>query len=336
MTARAVRFTGERSVVVDERPVPTPAADELLVAAEVSAVSAGTELTVYRGHADRSLVADETLAAFDGTFSYPMEYGYAVVGRVRAVGADCDPDWEGRRVFAFQPHCSHFTAAPEELVAVPEDFPPERAAFLANAETAVALTMDARPKVGEQAVVYGGGVVGGLTAGVLSGFPLTDLVVVEPDATRRERALRLGATAAVAPDDELAAAMGGEAAPEGADLVVEASGNPAALDAAIDAVGYAGRVVIASWYGTDPTELSLDGTFHRSHVRLRASQVSRIDHEHADRWDKSRRTAVAWRQLDALEPEWLVTHRVPVEDAGETYRMLADGEGDPGQVLFTY
>jgi len=332
---RSVRFTAERTVEVRETETPTPAAGEALVETELSAISPGTELLLYRGETDAGLAADETLEAIDGDLEFPLSYGYAAVGRVAEVGEDVERSLVGRRVFAFHPHRSAFVADPETLVPVPEDCPPERAAMLANVETAVNLAMDGRPRIGEQVVVFGQGVVGLLAVGVLSGFPLSELVAVEPQPARRERALAMGATDAV-PPGEVAAAIDGTATPDGADLVYELSGNPDGLDAAVDTAGYAGRVVIGSWYGTKPVELGLGGEFHRSHVRLRASQVSRIDHEHAGRWDTDRRLAVTLDRLGELEPERLITHRFAVGDAADAYRLLDEHPEDACGVLLTY
>jgi len=332
---RSVRFTAERTVEVCEGETPAPAADEVLVETELSAISPGTELLVYRGETEPGLVADETIEAIDGDLEFPLSYGYAAVGRVVEAGANADDALVGRRVFAFQPHRSAFVADPETLVPVPQGCSPERAVMLANTETAVNLVMDGRPRIGEQVAVFGQGVVGLLTVGVLSGFPLSALVAVEPRAARRERALEMGATDAV-PPGAVATALDGAATPDGADLAYELSGNPEGLDDAIDAAGYAGRVVIGSWYGTKPVELGLGGEFHRSHVRLRVSQVSRIDHDHAGRWDTDRRLSVALEQLDALEPERLVTHRFAVGDAADAYRLLDEHPDNACQVLLTY
>src|SRR5919202_1234517 len=75
----------------------------------------------------------------------------------------------------------------------------------------------------------------------------------------------------------------------GAGVAIEVSGSGAALQAAIDAVATEGTVVVASWYGTKPVTLALGGRFHRGRVRLRSSQVGRINPELGSRWDRTRR-----------------------------------------------
>ncbi|GAA0212323.1 zinc-binding alcohol dehydrogenase [Halobaculum roseum] len=124
--------------------------------------------------------------------------------------------------------------------------------------------------------------------------------------------------------------------PDRADLTYELSGNPAALDDAVDATGYDGRVVVGSWYGTKPAELSLDGRFHRSRIDIRASQVSTLAPERRGRWTVGRRLATAWRRLRDIETDRLVTHRIPVAEAPDAYDLLDRRPEEAVQVLLTY
>jgi alcohol dehydrogenase len=330
MPARALYFTGPREVTVRERPVPDPGAGEVRVRTERSAVSTGTELLIYRDEAPAGVATDESIDALDGTLSYPLQYGYSAVGRVTATGADVDTGWEGRRVFAFHPHQSHFLATPADLV--PVEYGPARAAFMANAEAATNFVMDGRPRVGERVVVFGQGTVGLLTTALLAEFPLASLVTVDPDEHRQTVSEAFGADAAVPSAEAAADHLGGD----GADVTFEVSGNPEALDAALDVTGYAGQVVLGSWYGTKPVTLDLDGGYHRSHIRIRSSQVSRIDPDHAGRWDKDRRLEVVRRRLAGVEADRLVTHEFPLDRAGEAYDRLDDDATEALGVLFTY
>jgi threonine dehydrogenase-like Zn-dependent dehydrogenase len=109
---------------------------------------------------------------------------------------------------------------------------------------------------------------------------------------------------------------------EDADLVYELSGNPAALDQAILASGYAGRVVIGSWYGNKPAALNLGGVFHRSHMRLISSQVSHLNPRWRGRWTKDRRLHTTWQMLHQHDPSQLITHRFSLEDAAAAYQLL--------------
>ena len=332
MTRRSVYFDGPRSVEVRTGPVPDPGPGEVRVRTERSAVSPGTEMLVYRDEVPSEMRADETIEALDDTFSYPLRYGYAAVGRVGAVGEGVDDAWLDRRVFAFNPHESHFLADPEALL--PTTLDPDRALFVPNVETAVNLAMDARPRIGARVAVFGQGPIGLLTTAVLSEFPLSELLTVERLESRRALSESFGADRSVPPadlDEALAEAPG-----DGADIAIELSGNPAALDDAVDAAGYAGQVVVGSWYGTKDVTLDLGGAYHRSHVRMRSSQVSRIDPDHADRWDKDRRMDLVRSWLGENDPSAMLTHEFDVADAPDAYRLLEERPDEAVQVVFTY
>lgn len=336
MTDRSLFFTGPNEVELRETSVPAPAADEVRVRTAASAISAGTELLVYRGEVPESMPADETIDALDGDFEYPLQYGYAAVGRVTAVGEDIDDAWLDRRVFGFNPHESHFVTTPAELRQVPEALSDAAAALLANAEAAVNFLLDGRPAVGERVAVFGQGVVGLFTTALLAELPLETLVTVDRYERRRALSMSLGADAAVGPDDDLDARLDGDDPPAGADLAYELSGQPDALDDAIGVTGTAGQVIIGSWYGTKPVALDLGGEFHRSRIRLQSSQVSSIDPEVRGRWSKERRLSEACRLLERIDAERLVTHRIPIERADEAYRLLDERPGEAVGVVLTY
>jgi len=327
MSGRALYFTGPHSVAVRDEPVPEPGPEEVRVRVERSAVSPGTELLVYRDEVPEDMVADEAIDALDGTFSYPLQYGYATVGQVTAVGRHVGDDWRGRRVFGFHPHESHFVADPETLVAT--TLPPERALCIPFLEAAVNFVMDARPRIGARVAVFGQGPVGLLTTALLAAFPLADLVTVDCYENRRTLSETFGADRSVHPDDATAAV-------EDADLSIELSGNPAALSDALEVTGFAGEVVVGSWYGTKDATLDLGRSYHRSHVRVRSSQVSRLDPDHADRWDKDRRLDVVTDWLADTDPSAILTHRFDIEEAPQAYRLLDGRKDEAVQVVFTY
>lgn len=328
MTKRELYFTGECSVEVRESPIPDPAAGEVLVRTERSGISPGTELLVYRGDVSQDSIKDETIDTLDGTFSYPLRYGYSAVGEVREVGPGVDETWEGRRVFAFNPHTSHFLADPESLI--PTTLAPSHALFIPNAEAAVNFAMDARPRLGARVVIFGQGPVGLLTTALLSQFPLESLITVDYDDYRRSLSETFGADRSVSPD-----ALP-ECLSDPADVALELSGNPSALDDAVDVTGYAGRVLVGSWYGTKDVTLQLDEQYHRSHIRIQSSQVSRIDPAHADRWDKDRRMDVVTDWLSETDLSALLTHEFDITEAGEAYRLLDERREDAVQVALTY
>lgn len=343
-TERAVEFTGPERVEVVPIEGPVPGPDEVVVSASVSAVSAGSELLAYRGELDPETVADEELSSLDGDLSYPLRYGYAVVGRVTAVGDAVDSSWRGRTVFAFNPHESRFAVSPEALRPVPDGIDPETATLFANAETAVTLTLDAAPRLGERVAVFGQGVVGLLTTALLARSGAETVVAVEPRDRRRSLAAEFGADAVVDPsryDGREGVVDAVRERTGGVDLAVEVSGRPETLETAVETTRFDGRVIVGSWYGTKRADLGFGDHFHRGRVTVRSSQVTTIAPELRGRWDMERRRETAWRQLRRLDDDLdvadrLVTDRVPVSGAPTAYRRLADETEPTLQLLFTY
>lgn len=340
-TTAQLWFTGPLQVQVREAVLPPPGPGQLRVRTRLSAVSAGTEMLVYRGQIPEDMALDASLAALQGAAAFPLQYGYACVGEVLALGPDVDAAWLGRRVFAFAPHASQFLACAADVIPIPDDVSFEAAVFLANMETAVNLLQDGAPALGERVVVIGQGVVGLLLAKLLARCPLQSLHALDALPARRARALQLGVHAAFDPLDAAAvqtlrAQLHEGAGVAGADLIYEVSGAPQALNLALDLSGYCSRLVIGSWYGSKSAPLALGGAAHRNRVRISTSQVSTLAPELSGRWDKQRRFALCWEMLRCTHPQSLITHRVPLRNADALYQRLHESPADVLQAVLVH
>ena len=313
--------------------MPALGAGDLLVRAELSAISHGTEMLVYRGEVPPETTLD--LPTLAGSFAFPIKYGYASVGVVEAVGSAVDGIDVGDRVFCLHPHQTRYVVPTELAWRLPPTLAPERGVFGANVETALNVLLDAPVRLGERVVVFGQGTVGLLVGLLARRNGAGRVAVVDPFARRRALALELGADVAVTPaeamPDALADVLGGRP-----DLAFEVSGNPAALQTAIDAVADDGSVMVCSWYGTKSVPLALGGRFHRGRVRLQSTQVGRIAPELSVRWSYSRRRAAVVELLGQLPLDRLVSHRFAFEDAAAAYELLAREPGETTQVALTY
>ncbi len=325
--ASTLFFTAPHKVELRETPLPPLQDDEVLVETICSAISAGTEMLVYRGEFPQLQDAHDTVSS---ELKYPLAYGYACVGKVQRIGKKVNSEWEGKLVFSFQPHTSHFVSKPENLIPLPAPLAPENACFLPNMETAVNLVQDGAPILGERVLVLGQGVVGVLTASLLSEFPLESLYVVDGIKLRRNALDVEGQKSKVnklAPADLRSSTF---------DLVYELTGSPSVLNTAIEHTTFSGRIVIGSWYGQKRAEVDLGGSFHRSRIKLISSQVSSISPELSGRWDKSRRFAVAWQALERIQPQKWITHRFSLDDAAKAYQLLDENPQETIQVVFDH
>jgi 2-desacetyl-2-hydroxyethyl bacteriochlorophyllide A dehydrogenase len=336
ITRRSVYFTAPKSIEIREESLPELGSGDVLVQTLLSAISLGTESLVYQGLFPSDLAVDENIASLTTPFSYPLKYGYSAVGQVIAVGPGVDHAWQGRLVFAFNPHESHFVAPVGDIIPLPQGMAPETAAFLPNMETAVNLVMDGKPIIGECVVVLGQGVVGLLTSALLAQFPLGRLVTLDRYALRRQASLGLGVYACLDPGDAGTQDQLYQLIPEGADLCYELTGSPAALDQAIAITGFDGRVIVGSWYGQKRASLDLGGRFHRSRIRLISSQVSTLAPELSGRWSKRRRFDLAWEMLDRVQPASWITHRFALQEAEQAYQFIDQHPDQAIQVVLAY
>lgn len=334
MKARQLWFTGSKNVEIRESTLTEPGDGDLLVQTLYSSISAGTEMLVYRGQLPGELALDTALTSLTRqSRNYPVQYGYATVGRVIASGVGTDPDWQDSLVFGYQPHASYYIESADNLIIIPPGMTPLAAVFLANTETAVNLVLDGQPLLGERVLVIGQGVVGLLTTATLNGFPLATLDVIERIASRRSMSESLGASRVMdIPNhpDQFRQDLGMIREFDGYDLVYEMTGAPEALDLAINSCGYAGRVIVGSWYGTKCAPVHLGGRFHRNRIQIISSQVSTISPALRGRWDRGRRFKVAWDMIRRINPEQFITHQLPFEQAGDIYRLI---DQTPEQVL---
>ena len=334
MHSQTLFFTAPGQIEIRQTPLPPLTQGQMLVETICSAISPGTEMLVYRGQFPQGVSdAHDTLSSELG---YPMPYGYACVGRVVKISKEMRHRWLGRLVFAFQPHTSHFITTPDALFPLPDEMSPETACFLPHMETAVNLVQDSAPILGEQTLVFGQGIIGLLTAALLAEFPLASLVTCDCYPLRREASLALGVSASLDPNASDFHEQVRKLLLSGADLSLELSGTPEALNDALSLTGFGGRVVIGSWYGEKKASLDLGGTFHRSRIKLISSQVSTIAPRLSSRWDKARRFKVAWDALERIQPQKWITHRFPLEQAKEAYQLLDTSPEETIQVIFDY
>ena len=112
------------------------------------------------------------------------------------------------------------------------------------------------PVMGEDVLVSGAGPIGLMATAVARYAGARHVVVSEPNAYRRELALRMGATLVVDPHERALSDVFAELEMvEGFDVALEMSGNPAALRAAIAAMAHGGGIAIL---GIPTEEIALD------------------------------------------------------------------------------
>jgi len=338
-TRKILYFTAPKQVEIREETLPALGDEEVLVETICSAISAGTEMLIYRGQFPK---IKDKYDSVSSKLKYPLAYGYACVGVIKETGKQVDKSLKNKLVFAFQPHSSSFIVStslslhPSSLILIPDFISPATACLLPNVETAVNLVQDAAPILGERVLVLGQGIVGLLTTALLSEFPLDKLVTADLYELRRKASKDLNIIISLDSQSESKSKDYHGYTQDKFDLTFELSGSPTALNNAVQSTTFSGRVVIGSWYGEKRAPIDLGGDFHRSRIKLISSQVSTIAPELSGRWDKSRRFEVAWKALERIKPEKWITHRFALSDAAKAYQLLDEHPEETIQVIFNY
>jgi 2-desacetyl-2-hydroxyethyl bacteriochlorophyllide A dehydrogenase len=342
---RLVRFSAPLAAEVVDFEDPRPGPGEVLLQTVYSGISAGTELTVYRGsNPYLSSVWDPERRFFspgEATRTYPWDgWGYEEVGRVVEVGSVDDGDLVGRLAWGAWGHRSS-AVRPVDHVR-PRLLPPDARTvtgiFAKIAAIALNAVLDADIHVGEEVVVFGAGVPGQITAQLarLNGGRVT---VVDLVPARRALAVQLGAGTALDPaTDDVAAVVRGATANRGADVVIEMSGHYAALQEAVRTAAHSSRVVAAGFFQGTGEPLRLGEEFHHNRISIVGSQISGVAPHLQHRWDELRmsNTVLALERAGQVRLEELITHVVDAEKAASAFEMLDTSGEQALQVVLDF
>jgi 2-desacetyl-2-hydroxyethyl bacteriochlorophyllide A dehydrogenase len=311
---RALWIESPRVARLRSETLAPPSENEALVAMLWSGISRGTERLVFEGRAPASEVERMRAPFQQGSFHFPVKYGYCAVGRVEAGPTD----WLGATVFCLHPHQERFVVPLSALRRVPETTPARRAVLAANMETALNALWDSGAGPGDRIVVVGAGAVGLLVAALAARLPGAEVVVIDVEPARRTIAESLGAR--YEPANDFVARDGS------ADVVFHTSASPAGLATALDCAGLEAAIVELSWYGDAAITVSLGGAFHSKRLRLVSSQVGQVSPSRRPRWSYARRLEKALELLADPRLDALITEEVAFDDLPrELPRLLAPG-----------
>jgi 2-desacetyl-2-hydroxyethyl bacteriochlorophyllide A dehydrogenase len=343
--ATMVSFTAPRTAEVVEEESRPLGDTSVRVRTLFSGISAGTELTAYRGSnpylQKRWDEGDRLFVDGDSTMEYPVNgWGYEEVGEVVEIGASVTAVHEGDRVWGTWGHRSETVLAEEQAAArvLPREADPRIGIFSQIGAIALNVILDADIHVGETVAVFGLGVPGQLVA-QLARLNGGRVIGVDGIASRRDLAKRLGA------HEVIDASAGGVAERireltdgRGADVCLEVTGNYGALHEAIRAVAYSSRVVAAGFMQGEGAGLRLGEEFHHNRVAVIASQISGVAPGLQHRWDRYRlaSTAVALAVEGRLDVTSLISHTVPVAEVGAAFRMLDERPQEALQVVLSF
>lgn len=333
---RAVVYRGERDVRVEDVPEPGLVADDDAIVKVRKAAICGSDLHFYNGRVpgvfEGTVVGHEFVGTVvsTGPAVTRVAVGDEVVGSFQIACGTCGPCTLGRYnlcddlgVLGYGIFVGDLAGAQAEYVRiphadlnlkkVPETLTPEQALFAGDILTTGWYAAGIAPvNEGDDVVVVGAGPVGTFAAMAARAMGAGRVVAVDMVASRLALAERLGAipvnSAERSPTVAVEDTLGGMA-----DVVIETVGLPPALLTAIECTRSGGTVSVIGVHTEFEHPLPLGNLFTRN-ITLRFGGSCNVQ----GWWD----TALAAIESGQADPTAIVSHRMPLDDAAEGYRLF--------------
>ncbi len=328
MKARQAVILEPYKVGVREVEIPDPGPNQILVAAECSAISAGTELAVYTG--SHQWLKDPNMP----DWKFPFRSGYSAAGRVLKVGKEFPGSFqEGDRVSFPGNHASAelFTVGHERcrIWKMPDDLSFERAAVACIARYGLGASIRAGLTLGRSAAVLGLGIIGQFAVRCLMAAGASPVVGIDEVQMRRDAVKAAGVDFVIDPKagdvkQQLAAFLG----TKGAEIIVDATGVPAAIPTAMGLACDAGQVIVVGSPRGIAQNVNFYDDLHRRYIEVCGAHGNMLFEPAHIRlngaWDINKAQHWLLRQLanGRLSLNGLVRHTIVPEQLGEAYEGL--------------
>ena len=306
---RAIQVTGPRRLELVEVPQPKPAEGQVLVRLEALSVC-GTDMMLYRHPQPEE--------------DYPLGPGIPCHECAGTIVESRAPGWaQGQRVIYLPAldldgGTEYVVGNPSDLVALPLEGDIGEWLMCQPWGTVLYSLERIGSVLGKRVVVLGQGCIGLLFSMTLRRMGAEQVIVVDTIEHRLQVSRELGADLAInlLKHDPLGIVMN-ETAGVGADLIIEACGNPEALAQAIQMARMHGTVVL---FGI-PEEKQV--TF--DYFTAVCKQLTLVGTVSATCEAPARpiKQAVELKQRGSPDLSWLVTHRLPLQDAPKGYELYA-------------
>lgn len=342
-----VEFQSERKVRLVEEDHPTLEPGTVIVETITSGISAGTELTAYRGtnpYLTRHWDTESRLFRVgEPSFAYPVRgWGYSEVGRIIETHDDVTDLAVGDIVWGIWGHRSHarISAAALHDHVLPPEVPTDAGAFARIGAIAFNAVLASGVRLGDTVMISGQGVPGLLCTQLLA-LSGARVIAVDLDESRLQTALSLGAWKTLNAKSQnidgigadIRDLLGGPAA----DCAIDFSGNYAALHEAIRSVKPGGRVVASGFYQGGGNDLRLAEEFHHNRIELISSQIGGVPSELSSRWTVNRLQLEYMKLVvdGKISPHELITHRFNADAVADAFELI-DTQRSPLQVVLDF
>lgn len=328
-----IRFTGENQIEIVEEPVPTLAANQLLVRTHHSLISTGTEsIALGRKFAPGT--------PWDHWVQYPFYPGYLNAGEVLRVGTAITAFKPGDRVTTRAPHGQVVLSTMEYTVPIPDGVSDEDASWFGLAKITQVGVRCAAAELGADVVIIGLGLLGQLVTQYARLAGARTIVAIDTAPRRLEMARAHGATHALQVNvadarDRVAEITRGRLA----DIVYDVTGHAAVFAHALPLVRKFGKLILLGDTGTPSEQRLSPDVINRGITIIGAhdnhSTPLENDHQHWTQVNMGR-LFLTYLQRGQMRVNDLVTHRFSPRDARQAYALLQTHRADAMGVVFDW
>ena len=240
MQTKSIVFVEKNRAELIEEPLKALGPKDVLVKLRYSTISAGTERANLTG--DPNISPAKT----DDTVTFPRRLGYSASGIVQEIGAEVTSVQPGDAVVvSWGKHTQYSIADEHNVHRIQADEKTLREGAMALIATfPLGAIRKCHLEIGESALVMGQGVLGMMAVPLLRAAGAVPVIAVDPIASKRENALKLGADAAFDPYDPEFVQQVHAIAPRGVNVAIEVTGIGKGLDQALDCMARMGRVAL--------------------------------------------------------------------------------------------
>ncbi len=335
---RGVLLPGDRRVEIKEFPVPEPGHGQVLIKMKASSICGSDIRAIYREHLGRGPEAYQNVIA-----------GHEPCGQIAKLGPGCKRFSEGDRVIVYHisgcgvcwdcrqgymisctsplraaygwqrdgGHADYMLAEENTCIPLPDGLSYVDGALVACGFGTV---YEALSRVGvsgrDRVLVTGTGPVG-LAAGLVAkAMGARHVIGVDVSQARLNLAIRIGAVDAAVPagsgaDEAIADLTGGL----GCEVSIDCSGSPAGRLTALHGTRRWGRCAMVG--EGNRVDFDVSQTIIHNQITIYGSWVTSLGH-----MEELAEKLVRW----GLRPEVIVTHRFPLAEAAEAYRVADEGQ----------
>lgn len=334
MERQTIAFTAVGQAELQESSMRPLQDDEVLVANDISAISAGTE---------RACLMDLPNLGDEPQGRSPKALGYSGVGRVVEVGKNIQSVRPGDRVLTHwgSVHSNFNYITKDNLLKIKDDsLASEHAVFAVIAGFSLNALRKTRLELGESAAVVGLGILGLFAVALARIAGAAPVIATDLNAARREIALALGAHLVFDPADPNYAEQVKAAARGGVDAVIEVTGQSIAMKQALAFTAPFGRVALLGCTRVSDATIDYYQEVHRPGIEIiGAHTMSRPKVEsrpHSWTWKDDARALLNFMSDGSLDMSQIVSAVYSPLESTAVYTRLAKNENFPVGAVFDW